>query len=187
MDVIDTPRLRLRPFKEEDLWDFYEYCVDPEVGPNAGWRAHADIEESKQRLAFYIAQQDAQELVWAIEHKDSGRMIGSLGLHVDARRQGVPDVRSMGYVMNRAFWGQGLMPEAVNAAMDHAFVHMGLKLLSVVHFSFNHRSRRVIEKCGFRYEGTMRMAGIRYDSAIVDNVCYSLTRDEYFELERLKK
>ena len=50
------------------------------------------------------------------------------------------------------------MTEAAQGALRFAFDQMNLELVSVYHFPFNNRSRRVIEKCGFHYEGTLRRA-----------------------------
>ena len=46
MEQFETQRLRLRPWRKEDLEDFHRYCKDPEVGPNAGWKPHESLEES---------------------------------------------------------------------------------------------------------------------------------------------
>ena len=59
---------------------------------------------------------------------------------------------------------------------------MALEQVSVYHFPFNDRSRRVIEKCGFRCEGTLRRATLRFDGAVLDDVLYSMTRDEFYTL-----
>ena len=80
METVTTERLLLRPWRMEDAQDLYAYARDPEVGPNAGWRPHADVEESKKILAMF---QEKGE-VWAIEERSSGRVVGSLGLEEDA-------------------------------------------------------------------------------------------------------
>ena len=54
-----------------------------------------------------------------------------------------------------------------------------LDVLSVIHYTFNTRSKRVIEKCGFKYEGTIRNAKELYDGRIVDEACYSILKEEY--------
>ena len=52
--VLETERLLLRRFKSDDLMDFYEYCKNPNVGPNAGWLPHANIDISKVILDEFI-------------------------------------------------------------------------------------------------------------------------------------
>lgn len=74
------------------------------------------------------------------------------------------------------------MTEAAQGALRFAFDQMNLELVSVYHFPFNNRSRRVIEKCGFHYEGTLRGAFCVYDGAILDDMLYSITRDEFYTI-----
>jgi len=62
--------------------------------------------------------------------------------------------REIGYVLSREYWGQGLMPEAVQAVIAYLFAREGLDFLLVGHFEQNRRSARVIEKCGFRHVRT---------------------------------
>lgn len=71
------------------------------------------------------------------------------------------------------------MPEAARAAIQFAFEEMDIQVLSVYHYPFNLRSKRVIEKCGFTFEGTLRCGSVVYDGKINDDVCYSMTRREY--------
>ena len=52
--------------------------------------------------------------------------------------------------------------------------------VSCYHYPFNIRSKRVIEKCGFKYEGTLRSASEIFDGSIYDDVCYSIIKNEYF-------
>lgn len=174
METLHTPRLVLRSFEPEDLEDFYAYAQDPEVGPRAGWKPHANRQETEKILGGFIRDGE----VWALWHREDKKVIGSLGLHRDAARS-VEDVRMLGYVLARPYWGQGLMPEAAEAAMDYGFARLGLALISVAHFPFNAASRRVIEKCGFSYEGTRRHALRRYDGMVLDECCYSMTREEW--------
>ena len=71
------------------------------------------------------------------------------------------------------------MTEAVKAALKFGFEELGLKMITIYHFDYNRRSRRVIEKCGFKYEGTLRGGSKIYDGRVYDSFCYSMTREEY--------
>ena len=174
MQTISSERLILRPFTERDVDDLYRYAADPNVGPRAGWKPHESREESLAIIQMF--QRD--DNVWAIEQKCDHRVIGSLGLHNDKWRN-LPDARMFGYVLAPDCWGKGYMSEAVSRAMEHGFLDLNLRLLSVSHYTFNDRSRRVIEKCGFVYEGTLRQTFLRYDGAIFDEAVYSITKDEW--------
>lgn len=174
MKTLETNRLILRPFKERDAADFFAYASLPDVGPNAGWKPHETIEESRKILREFIEEDE----VWALEDKISRKVIGSLGLHTDAGRSN-PKVRMLGYCLAPSFWGKGLMTEAAGRALRFAFEDLEMDLVCVAHYPFNGRSKRVIEKLGFVYEGTLRQATRRYDGVVLDRLCYSMTREEY--------
>ncbi len=145
---LETERLLLRPWTEADLEDFYEYASVPGVGEMAGWRHHQDISESRAILQMFI---DHKKTL-ALELKESGKVIGSLGIenvHPDPEpeKQG----RELGYVLSKAYWGRGLMPEAVRAVIDYCFEVLHYDFLTCGHFVQNIQSRRVIEKCGFHF------------------------------------
>lgn len=175
MKTLESQRLLLRGFELSDLKDVFDYAKDPEVGPNAGWPPHESIQHTRDILDRFILGDN----VWALIEKASGRVVGSLGLHKDEKRDNAK-IRMIGYALGRAWWGRGYMTEAVKRVLAHLFEEEGLMMVTVYHYSFNQRSRRVIEKCGFQCEGTLRMASTLYDGRVLDDVCYSLTREEYF-------
>lgn len=148
--ILETERLILRPFEQGDLQDFYEYASVPGVGEMAGWPHHESIETSQMILNDFIGHKN----VFAICHKEDKKVIGSLGFHDswanhdDQYRD--KKICEIGYVLSKAYWGQGLMPEAVKAAMEYGYNEMELDIIAICHFTDNMQSRRVIEKSGFR-------------------------------------
>ena len=176
MKTLTTERLILRSFTMDDAADFYEYAKDPDTGIHAGWKPHESIEESRRILTSFL---EADE-TWAICERSTQKVIGSIGLHPDSMRSLRPErCRMMGYVLSKAYWGQGLMTEAAREVQRFAFEEMGLSLLSIRHASYNRRSARVIEKLGFSYEGTLHQSGERFDGVILDTCLYAMTREEY--------
>ena len=174
MQTLETERLILRNWTEDDAPDVYRYAVDPEVGPRAGWKPHENLAETHSVIRMFRVENN----VWALERKSDHRVIGSLGFHADKWRN-LPDARMLGYVLAQDCWGCGYMSEAVRRVIEYGFLDAGMALLSVSHYTFNDRSRRVIEKCGFVREGTIRRAFRRYDGAVFDETIYSLTREEW--------
>jgi len=160
--VLTTRRLVLRPWREGDLDDFYAYASVDGVGQMAGWIPHKNKEESQNILTHFINGKNC----FAIEYQ--GKVIGSLG--IEGYNEALyPDMdnlsgRELGYVLSKNFWGQGLMTEAVGAVLNYLFNIMKLDFITVGHFIQNDRSRRVIEKCGFRYSRTVPYE-TRYDTA----------------------
>lgn len=147
---IETERLILRAWRESDVEDFYEYAKVDGVGQMAGWSPHKDIEESEKILGFFIRDKKT----FALELKENGKVIGSLGLEEREGEHEVPKDsmgREIGYAIGKDYWGRGLVPEAVKAVIDYCFKELDFDWLTCGHFVWNHQSRRVVEKCGFRY------------------------------------
>ena len=148
---IETPRLLLRPWQKTDLEDFHEYATDEAVAGPAGWLASKTLEMSKEHLDKYLQRKEA----FAIVLKDSGKVIGSIclqprywpGYPIDRQLQG----REFGFDLSRAYWGRGLVPEAVNAVIDYCFNVLKFDFLSCGYFLGNDQSARVVEKCGFSF------------------------------------
>lgn len=172
-DSLTTARLILRPWQAGDAHALYRYASDPQVGPPAGWPPHKSLEASRAVLDRFMRQ----GFDWALTDRETGRVLGSLGLSPDPRR--TEGTLSLGYALAREAWGQGLATEAARTALDYAFGPLHARLVTVYHFPFNHANRRVIEKCGFHLEGVFRQAFCRYDGLILDEVTYSMTPAEY--------
>ncbi len=146
---LETDRLILRPWRESDLEDFFAYASVPGVGEMAGWVHHETLEESRAILNLFLRGKKTL----ALELKETGRVIGSLGLEeLDPDPVGEGKLgREIGYVLGKAYWGRGLMPEAVKAVIGYCFDVLHYDYLTCCHFLPNSQSRRVIEKCGFQY------------------------------------
>ena len=148
MKSIETARLILRPWREDDAADLYKYAKDPLVGPPAGWKPHENQEESLRVLQNILM--DGR--TWAITLKGSDEPIGSIGLFGSdvSLGSGEPE---LGYWLARPFWGRGIVPEAAAKLIALCF-EKGHERVWCSHFQGNDKSRRVIEKCGFEYRCT---------------------------------
>ena len=173
--MFKTERLAIRPWTRRDACDFYEYARQPDVGPLAGWMPHKSIDETIRVIEeCFLYNPNA----WAMEYLANGHVIGCINLRDDERRS--PHLSyTLGFSMSHDYWGQGIMPEAARVVIRHAFESLRTPLLSVFHYPHNTRSKRVIEKLGFTYEGKLRSATKLGDGSIYDELCYSMTRQEY--------
>lgn len=172
--VLTTERLTLRPWRESDLPDFHEYASVDGVGQMAGWKPHRSMEESRAILTSFIQHKKT----FALEYR--GKVIGSVGIE-EYCEENYPELdglqgREIGYVLSKDYWGRGLMPEAVDAVTCWLFSEEKLDFLIVGHFAWNSQSRRVIEKCGFRYVRTSRFE-TGYDT-VEDSAQYILYHPE---------
>ena len=172
---IETERLILRPWKESDLSDFYEYARVDGVGQMAGWLPHESKETTQMILDSFISGKKT----FALEL--DGKVIGSLGIEL-YKEDAFPELkhlqgRSIGYVLSKDYWGQGLMPEAVKAVQKYLFEDVGFDFLVVSHYVWNGQSRRVIRKSGFKYLKTIQL-NTRYNT-VEDTLVYLLKKEDW--------
>lgn len=173
MEEIKTKRLLLRNFEESDLDDLFDYSKNPNVGVNAGWEPHKSKQESLEILrAIFLGKKEIYAIVL------SGKVIGSVGLMKDPKREN-DKAKMLGYALGEPYWGKGIMTEAVQAVLNNAFVDGQTEIISANCYPDNIRSKKVIEKNGFVFEGILRQAEVLYNGEIKDHCCYSLTRREF--------
>ena len=152
--MLETKRLILRRWEESDAESLYMYAKDPEVGPIAGWPAHRSVQESLGVIRNVFVGKEA----YAICLKTDGKAIGAVGLHIGEKSNiGLPDNEGeIGYWIGVPFWGRGLIPEAVREVIRHGFEDLHLDALWCGYFDGNTKSKRVQEKCGFKYHHTAK-------------------------------
>ena len=147
--MLETKRLILRRWEKNDAESLFEYAKDPDVGPIAGWPAHRSVEESRNVIKNVFNGKEA----YAICLKTDNRAIGAVELklngHTDMTER--DDECELGYWLGKPFWGQGIVPEAVKEMLRHAFEEIGMTTVWVGYYEGNIKSKRVQEKCGFRY------------------------------------
>ena len=150
--ILQTKRLILRPWKEEDAENCYRYAKDPRVGPVTGWPPHQSINESRRVIRDVLSVPET----YAIVDKESGTAIGSISLKLKGSTDLTDreDECEIGYWLGVPYWGKGLMTEAAKELIRHAFEDLGMSRVWAGYYDGNERSRRVQEKCGLRYQWT---------------------------------
>lgn len=174
--MLETKRLLLRPFMDADAEDLYEYAQDPRVGPIAGWPVHTGLENSREiiRTVFSVPN------VFAVVDKNSGKVIGSAGFVGGGYPELPGPSDEIGYALSPAFWGRGLIPEAVNELLRFGFQQLGLSVIWCNHYDGNQKSKRVIEKCGFYYRFSRETEVTLMNERRLTHF-YALTRQEWEE------
>lgn len=157
--VLVTARMRLRPFRPDDVDALWSIQRDPET---MHWYPHPF--ERNESQAWIARNLDRYERdghgQWAVELLEDGRFAGSCGLTVQ-QVDGVPDVEA-GWMFDRALWNRGLATEAGRACRDLAFGAMGrTRLISLVRPE-NVPSCRVAEKLGMSVEKETMHANLRH-------------------------
>lgn len=170
MTTLETERLILRPWQEDDAGDLYMYASNPVIGLAAGWPPHTSVEHSREIIRTIFSAPET----YAVVLKETGQPIGCCGIvppdyrHSD--RMGQNDVE-IGYWLGQPHWGNGYIPEAVDALLDRCFRQLGHDAAWIGFFDGNDRSRRVAEKCGFKYHHT--------EQSETDELFYRINRQEH--------
>lgn len=173
MEKIETNRLILRPILESDAEEIYEYSKNENVGKDAGWKPHTDLNETREIMnAIFLNKENT----FGIILRETGKLFGSIGLVTDAMRDN-DKTRMIGYSIAEKYWRKGYTSEAVQALVQYGFEKLGLDLISATCYPYNEGSRGVLKKCGFQYEGCLRLAELRYDGLVFDHECYARYRE----------
>ncbi len=171
MTEIETDRLLLRRWRDEDLGSYARICADPEVMRHLP--ATLSREESAEQMAWFVRHWEERGFgLWAVEERASGEFIGFVGLvHHDDWPEGEHKTE-VGWRLDRARWGRGLATEGALASVRYGFEELGLERIISVTLPENAASRRVMEKAGLTCRGEARWKGH-------DVVWYAIDRDAW--------
>lgn len=151
--ILETKRLILRPWEESDASELYRYAKDPRVGPIAGWPPHTSPENSLEIIRNVLSAPET----YAVVLKENRALAGSVGI-MRAGHGSAPMEETeaeVGYWIGVPFWGQGLIPEAVECLLKRCFTDLGCTAVWCGYYDGNEKSKRVQEKCGFIYHHTV--------------------------------
>ena len=173
---LETHRLILRRYRIEDAEDmFNNWASDPEVTRFLTWPTHRSVDVTRYVLNDWIPRYEGGGYFnWAMEWKETGHVIGNIAVTVLHEET---EAAELGYCMSRAYWGRGIMPEAIRAVMDYLFDTVGLNRIEAAHDVNNPKSGRAMEKAGLIKEGIHRGYG-RNNLGICDVVIRALTKSD---------
>ena len=175
--TLETERLLLRRWTDSDAGSLYEYARDPDVGPIAGWPAHRSVEESRKVIRDVFCGKEA----YAVCLKNDNRAIGAIELklngHTDLTERN--DECELGYWLGKPFWGQGIMPEAAREMLRYAFEDLGMTKIWAGYYEGNVKSKRVQEKCGFRYQWKSEGVDVPLMHEVRTGHVSSLTKEQW--------
>lgn len=152
-DMIETDRLILRRWNDSDAETLYRLASDPEIGPAAGWPPHTSVQNSLEIIRTIFATPET----YAVVLKESGELVGCCGIMFPEKNDGPDNNRNeaeIGYWIGRSYWGQGLIPESVKTLLSRCFDRLNIDTVWCGYYDGNFKSKRVCEKCGFRYHHT---------------------------------
>ena len=167
-EQIVTKRLILRAFcMEDEQAMFKNWTSDPQVARFMAGKAHSSPAITRGVLESFCYHSSRGNLHWAIVPNralcdenclTAGEPMGSVSI---VRFDSMRKEAELGYALSRVLWGQGIMPEAIEAVMEWAVSHLGVKQFSAQVFAGNEASVRVLKKCGFSHTSTRQDGACR--------------------------
>ena len=177
---IETERLLLRDFREDDFDSIHAYATDPEVVRYMPWGPNT-LEITREVLDRNLERQKTwprEDLSLAVEVKATSEMIGGISLH-DANS----DNSAFGYCYSRDAWGKGYGTEAARALARIAFTELGHHRIWATCDARNHGSYAIMEKVGMRREGHL-LKNRKAPDGWCDSYVYALLADEWCAANR---
>lgn len=148
MKVLKTSRLILRNWHISDLDDLHEFISNKKVSDLAGFKVRKNKEESLQLLQRFII--DSNDSLWAIELKEVIKVIGWIELHEPSEKTYL-NSKEIGVTLSEKFWGQGIIPEAIERVITYLFNEEKINTVICSHFISNTQSEKAIKKCRFEF------------------------------------
>lgn len=177
--ILTTERLILRPFTLNDCSKMFEnWASDPEVTKYLTWEAHLDQTITLEILKNWTENyKQANYYQWAIELKDSGEVIGSIGV---VKQDESTKVVEIGYCIGKKWWRQGITSEALAELIRFFFLQVKVERIEAKHASNNPNSGKVMQKCGMQSDGKLCQI-ITPNRGSIDRIRYSILRSAFVE------
>lgn len=173
--ILQSNRLILRPFSIDDVDDVFLYASDDIVTKYLTFSTHKNKSETEKVVReFYMCNIGA----FAIELKSEQKCIGCIELRPCIEHSKA----SFGYVLNKEYWNNNYMTEALNLILALSFSKLELNRIESTHYVGNKGSGRVMQKCGMKYEGTGRQE-LKIKGTFFDVVHYSILRDDWLNIK----
>lgn len=166
--VVETRRLVLRNFKEEDINDFFEMASQKDVGPRCGWAPHKTVEVSLE----YLKSTKDKPYKFAIVLKDGNKVIGNIEImditdiekYPFLKEEDLANTKEVGFFINEKYWNNGYMTEALEIIIATSFEVLNYDALVASYFEPNAASGRVQHKCGMKIMGKLKDKGTWYEN-----------------------
>jgi ribosomal-protein-alanine N-acetyltransferase len=173
---LETPRLILRQIQLSDADALFATFSDEAVMEFYGELPHRSVEDSRdliRRQHHWYAQREG--IRWGITRRGDDRVIGSCGFFKFDEEFSRAET---GYELGRAYWGQGIMSEALGTIITFGFTQMGLHRIEAVVDDVNERSKGLLRKLGFAHEGTLRQR-FWFRGRFLDEHYFGLLKEEW--------
>lgn len=178
--TLETKRLILRKAKISDAKDmFNNWANDEKVTKYMTWQSYKDVDEVRGYIEILNENYKNNDYYeWFIEHKEIGEVIGSIGVV-----KSIPEIQcvNIGYCLGFNWWHKGIMTEAFSKVIEFFMEQVEVNRIEATHDTENVNSGKVMQKCGLKYEGTLRQANNNNTNPLCDMAYYSILKKEYIK------
>lgn len=176
-DTIETERLILRRFEYSADEAMLRYWVaDEKIQSLYSEPVYSTKEAVKELLDKYIGSYEKNDYYrWAVIEKKSGECIGQIAYFLVDSKNHFAEIE---YCIGSDFQCKGFATEAAKAIIRYGFEKLNLHKVQICTKTINKASKRVIEKCGFTYEGTLRDY-FYMNGEYVGRLYFSMLRSEF--------
>jgi ribosomal-protein-alanine N-acetyltransferase len=175
--VLKTRRLVLKQVTVKDAPWYFEHFNTKEIVEGQDHGGPRDLSEARAELKLYFTDNFRRRsgIRWGITLRGDDKLIGSAGFYkwIQPERYQA----EMGYDLDPACWGKGIMTEALSAIIQYGFDNMGLHRIEVLISHHNRRSQLLIRRLGFKREGVLRDHYF-VEGRFSDDVIFSLLKEE---------
>ena len=190
MKDLETENLKIRKFKIEDAEDIYKnLATDRRLEDCLGYNVHQSVEQTRKMISSYIYEYEADELVWALEEKQSNSVVGYINALEFSNFNKYCNIK-FGIALN--FIEKHYMEEALIRVLEYIFNEKDFNMV-VAEFcdgnkQVNDFKTTILEKLGMKKEAVLRNRKINEKTGLAENqVIYSITKDEFLELNKIRE
>ena len=187
MKDLETKNLKIRKFKIEDAEDVYKnLATEQKLDKCLGYHRHESVEQTKAMVASYTYEYEANELVWAIEEKQSNSVIGFINALEVSNLNKYCNIKfgiAFRYIENH------YMEEALNCVLEYIFKEKNFNMVVSKFWDGNKEitdfKSEVLKNIGMTKEAVLRNTKINEKTGVIENqVIYSITKNEFLKFNK---
>lgn len=187
MKDLETKNLKIRKFKIEDAEDIYtNLATERKLDKCLGYNIHESVEQTRTMVSSYIYEYEANELVWAIEEKQTNSVIGFINALEVSNLNKYCNIK---FGIAFKYIEKHYMEEALNCVLKYIFEEKNFNMV-VSKFCDGNKEitnfkSEILEKIGMTKEAVLRNRKINQKTGIIENqIIYSITKNEFFEFNK---
>jgi ribosomal-protein-alanine N-acetyltransferase len=174
--TLATPRLRLRPLAVEDMHALHAAFDDAEAMRFMDFPRPQSLDDTARYLSTHLFVMPDWHACWVLEFRATGAVIGFINYH---HRENWNARLEIGFFLARAFWGRGIMTEAITALLNYCFHTLAMERVEITTTPENAAAIKLAEHLGFQREGGPMRRRQRVGSEYRDLLMFGLLRDEW--------